>query len=184
MKEKISEVARGVNRLNHQRTVDAAKLLGFNLMCLHTICDNLAAKYLKDKIAKEGNLIRIENLLDFLKTIPEYEEAIKIGAGPKIFAGNKENRCGKIALTEITGGTEGSPKLYEKMAIAGIGTIVGMHISEEHKKEAELANINVVIAGHMSSDSLGVNLFLDELEKQGIEVIPCSGLTRISRINK
>jgi len=124
MKEKISEVARGVNKLNHQRTVDTAKLLGFNLMCLHTICDNLAAKYLKDKIEKEDNLIRIEDLLNFLKTIPEYEEAIKIGAGPKIFAGNKENRCGKIALTEVTGGTEGSPKLYEKMAIAGIGTMV------------------------------------------------------------
>jgi len=184
MREKISEVARGVKKLNHQRTVDTAKLLGFNLMCLHTVCDNLAAKYLKDKIEKEDNLIRIEDLLNFLKTIPEYKEAIKIGAGPKVFAGNKENRCGKIALTEITGGTEGSPKLYEKMAIAGIGTIVGMHISEEHKKEAELANINVVIAGHMSSDSLGVNLFLDELEKKGIEVIPCSGLTRISRINK
>jgi len=184
MKEKISEVARGVNKLNHQRTVDTAKLLGFNLMCLHTVCDNLAAKYLKDKIEKEDNLIRIEDLLSFLKTIPEYEEAIKIGAGPKIFAGNKENRCGKIALTEITGGTEGSPKLYEKMAIAGIGTIIGMHISEEHKTEAESANINVVIAGHMSSDSLGVNLFLDELEKKGVEVIPCSGLTRISRINK
>ena len=93
----------------------------------------------------------------------------------------KERRCGKIAITEITGGTEGSPKLYEKMAIAGIGTVIGMHISEEHKKEAEAAHINVVIAGHMSSDSLGVNLFLDELEKRGIEIIPCSGLIRVSR---
>jgi hypothetical protein len=57
-----------------------------------------------------------------------------------------------------------------------------MHQSEEHRKEAEAANINVVIAGHMSSDSLGMNLFLDELEKQDIEVIPCSGLIRIKRI--
>jgi len=58
-----------------------------------------------------------------------------------------------------------------------------MHISEEHKKEAEAANINVVIAGHISSDSLGMNLFLDELEKRDIEIIPCSGLIRISRIS-
>ena len=127
---------------------------------------------------------RVGELIDLLKGIPEYKEAIKIGAGPKIFVGSPENRCGKIALTEITGGTEGSPKLYEKMSIAGIGTTVGMHISEEHKKEAEAANLNVVIAGHMSSDSLGVNLFLDKLEKQGIEIIPCSGLTRISRVQK
>ena len=56
-----------------------------------------------------------------------------------------------------------------------------MHVSEEHKKEAEAANVNVVIAGHISSDSIGMNIFLDELEKQGIEMIPCSGLIRIKR---
>jgi putative NIF3 family GTP cyclohydrolase 1 type 2 len=180
MKEKISEVARGISAANHQRTVDAAKMLGFNFMCLHTVCDNLAAKFLKDKV-EAVELSRIEDLMKLLKEISEYKEARKIGVGPKIFVGSPENRCGKIALTEITGGTEGSPKLYEKMAQAGIGTVVGMHISEEHKKEAEAAHVNVVIAGHMSSDSLGVNLFLDELEKKGIEIVPCSGLIRISR---
>lgn len=181
MREKISEVARGLNRVNHQKTVDAARILGFNLICLHTVCDNLAAKFLKNKVEKEKNITTIEDLLDLLKEIPEYKEAIKIGAGPKIFVGSKENRCGKIAITEITGGTEGSPKLYEKMAIAGIGTIIGMHINEENKKEAETANINVVIIGHMSSDSLGVNLFLDKLEKKGIKIVPCSGLIRVKR---
>jgi len=180
MKERISEVARGVNRLNHQRTVDTARILGFNLMCLHTPIDNLAAKFLKEKFESE-KLERIEDLINFLKKIPEYQEAMRIGAGPKIFAGSEENRCGKIALTEITGGSEGSPKIYEKMAQAGIGTVIGMHISEEHRKEAEAANLNFIIAGHISSDSLGMNLFLDELEKQGIEIVPCSGLIRISR---
>ncbi|RLC40089.1 MAG: NGG1p interacting factor NIF3 [Candidatus Nealsonbacteria bacterium] len=180
MKERISEVARGVNAANHQRTVDVAKILKINLINVHTPCDNLAAKFLRNLIEKEKPE-RVEDLMEILREIPEYKEAMKIGAGPKIFVGDKENRCGKIALTEITGGTEGSPKLYEKMAQAGIGTVVGMHISEEHKKEAEASNINVVIAGHISSDSLGVNLFLDELEKRGIEIIPCSGLIRISR---
>ncbi len=183
MKERISEVARGVNSSNHQRTVDAAKLLKVNLMNSHTPCDNLAAKFLKSFIEAQKPE-RISELVDALKEIPEYREAMKIGAGPKIFVGSPENHCGKIALTEITGGTEGSPKLYEKMAQAGVGTVIGMHISEEHKKEAETANVNVVIAGHISSDSLGMNLFLDELEKQGIAIIPCSGLTRVSRVSK
>ncbi len=180
MKERIEEVARGLNKENHQRTVDTAKILGFNLMCLHTVGDNLAARFLKNMIEKE-NFERVENLISFLKEIPEYKEATKLGAGPKIFVGSPERHCGKIAITEITGGTEGSPRLWEKMATAGIGTVIGMHISEEHKKEAEAANINVVIAVHMSSDSLGVNLFLDEFEKKGIEIIPCSGLIRIKR---
>jgi len=184
MKERISEVARGMNRYNHQRTVDTAKILRFNLTCLHTTTDNLAAKFLKEKIEKEDSLMRIGDLLSLLGKIPEYKEATKFGAGPKIFVGDRERRCGKIAVTEITGGTEGSPKIYEKMAIAGIGTVIGMHIEEEHKKEAEAANINVVISGHISSDSLGMNLFLDELEKRKIEIIPCSGLIRISRLKK
>jgi putative NIF3 family GTP cyclohydrolase 1 type 2 len=180
MKERISEVARGVNRYNHQRTIDAARLLGFNLMCVHTPCDNLAARFLKEKIDQAGPE-RIEDLMKLLKTIPEYKTAMQFGAGPKIFVGAPENRCGKISLIEITGGTEGSPKLFEKMAQAGIGTVVGMHLSEEHRKEAEASHINIVIAGHMSSDSLGLNQFLDELEKREVEIIPCSGLIRIKR---
>ncbi|MBU2539687.1 Nif3-like dinuclear metal center hexameric protein [Patescibacteria group bacterium] len=180
MKERISEVARGVNSANHQRTVDAAKLLKANLINVHTCCDNLAASFLK-KLIESKNPERISDLVSLLKEVPEYKEAMKIGAGPKIFVGSPDNRCGKIALTEITGGTEGSPKLFEKMVQAGIGTVVGMHISEEHKKEAENANLNVVIAGHISSDSLGINLFLDEIEKNGVEIIPCSGLIRIKR---
>ena len=181
MRERISEVARGVNSANHQRTVDAAKLLNFNLMNSHTPCDNLAAKFLKDLIESK-EIERVSDLISILKEIPEYREAAKIGVGPKIFVGSPENRCGRIALSEITGGTEGSPKLYDKMANVGIGTVVGMHISEEHKKEAELAHINIIIAGHISSDSLGVNLFMDELEKQGIEIVQCSGFTRVSRV--
>lgn len=181
MRERISEVARGVNSSNHQRTVDTAKLLNVNLMNAHTSSDNMAAKFLKDFLGSK-KLERVGDVISSLKEIPEYKEAMKIGVGPKIFVGSNEARCGKIALTEITGGTEGSPKLYEKVAQAGIGTVVGMHISEEHKKEAEAAHINIVIAGHMSSDSLGMNLLMDELEKQGIEIVACSGFTRFSRV--
>lgn len=181
MKPRISEVARGINSANHQRSVDAARLLGVNLICLHTPCDNLAAKFLKDKIGNNKDIETIGELMEELKKIPEYKEAQRIGAGPKVFVGDEQNRCGKIAITEMTGGTEGSPKLYEKMAQAGIGTTIGMHQSEEGHKEAEAAHLNVVIAGHISSDSLGLNIFLDELGKQGVEVVPCSGVIRVSR---
>ncbi len=84
----------------------------------------------------------------------------------------------------FTGGTESAKEVYERLSTAGVGTIIGMHMAEEHKKEAEKYHINVVIAGHIASDSLGLNLFLDELEKKGIEIISCSGLIRVSRVKK
>jgi len=183
LKERISEVSRGTSPQNHQRTIDAAKLLNMNLMCCHTVCDNLAAAFLK-QIIERKQPERLRELLEILKEIPEYKIAIKQKAGPKIFVGDKENYCGKIVLSEITGGTEGSPKIYEKMSQVGIGTVVGMHMSEVHVKEAKKNLINVVIAGHMASDSIGVNLFLDELEKKGIKITPCSGLIRVPRNKK
>jgi len=183
MKIRIDEVARKLSPANHNRVVDAARLLNLGFMCLHTVCDNLVTQFLKKKIEKEKPEY-VSDVLKILKNIPEYKEAIKIGAGPKIFAGSPENRAGETVLLETTGGTEGSPKIYQYLSQIGIGTIVGMHMSEEHKKEAEKAHINAIVAGHISSDSLGVNLFLDELEKRGIKIIPCSGLIRVSRISR
>lgn len=182
-KERISEVARGVSASNHYRTVDAAKLLDIGLICVHTPCDNMAATFLENLI-KKGKPETVGDIIKILKTVPEYQEAIRRKAGPKIFAGHEENSTGKIVVTEITGGTEGAVGIYEKMSHAGIGTVIGMHMDEERKREAQKYHINVVIAGHISSDSLGVNQFLDELEKKGIEIVPCSGLIRISRAKK
>lgn len=183
MKIRISEVSRGVSPINHFKVVDSAKAVDINLMNVHTPADNLVAKFVETKIKKDKPEY-VGDILKSLLEIPEYAEAAKRGSGPVLFTGFPDNRAGKIALTELTGGTEGSIKMYEKMAQAGIGTVIAMHQSEEHRKEAEKSHINIVVAGHISSDSIGMNLFLDELEKKGIEIVPCSGLTRISRIKK
>jgi putative NIF3 family GTP cyclohydrolase 1 type 2 len=142
----------------------------------------MSANFVTTAIAEKGEeLETVGDLMEFLLEIPEYAAALKLKAGPKIFAGSAERSLGKVVVTEFTGGTNGSKDIYERMAQYGIGTIVGMHMSEEHRKEAEKHHINVIIAGHMSSDSLGMNLLLDEIEKQGIEVVPISGLIRIKR---
>lgn len=180
MKERISEVARGLNPRNNWRTIDAARLLGVNLMCLHTVADNNAATFIKN-IIEAKSPERLEDLMNVLREVEEYQKATLQGVGPVILVGSPENRCGKIAITEMTGGTEGAPKLYERMAQAGIGTVIAMHLSDESKKEAEASHINVINVGHMSSDSIGMNLILDELEKQGIEIVSCGGFIRVSR---
>ena len=177
---RMGEVSRSVSTSNHEKTVDAAKILGINFMNVHGPADNLAAKLLKDSIEKE-NPERIEDLIRILKDIPEYKHATLLGSGPKIYTGKPESRCGKIAVSEVAGGTGTSAKLMGEISKAGIGTVVGMHVSEEHRKEAEAAHLNIVIAGHISSDSLGMNLFLDELEKRGIEIVCTSGLSRVKR---
>jgi len=39
----------------------------------------------------------------------------------------------------------------------------------------------VIVAGHISSDTLGINILLDQLEKLGkFKIIPCSGFERMT----
>lgn len=182
LKPRISEVGRSINSKNAYRVSGAAKLLDINFMCLHTVCDNLVARYLYDEIEK-SDLEYVSDVLDLLNNIPEYKQAKKMFFGPVLFAGDKNNYAGKIALTEITGGTEGVPAIYKHLAQAGIGTVIGMHMSDKHRKAAKDAHVNALIAGHMSSDSLGVNLLLDGLlsKDKNLEILPVSGLIRVKR---
>jgi len=182
MSERVGEVQRRFSPVNHNEAIDAARLLGFAFMGTHTIADNLGHTYMEKLVQKERPE-RLEDILDILKQEPEYQEAIKGKAGPVIIAGEAKNRVGEIAI-EFTGGTNASPKMYEKLADAGVGTVVTMHASEDDRKEALKHHINIVNAGHMSSDSLGMNLFLDELEKKGIKIISCSGLIRVRRYHR
>jgi putative NIF3 family GTP cyclohydrolase 1 type 2 len=48
-------------------------------------------------------------------------------------------------------------------------------------KSLKKLHVNVINAGHMASDSIGANLFLDKLEKQGIKIIVGGGLIRVKR---
>ncbi len=180
LKKRIEEVTRGLSPANHNRAVDMARLLNIPFMCIHTPADNFAARFVEKKI-NDRNPLFVKDIIDTLLEVPEYKEAAKIGVGPRIFVGGENNRAGKIVITEMTGGTEGAPEIYEKLAQAGAGTIIGMHISEKHREEAEKAHINVVIAGHMSSDSVGINLLLDYVQKEKVEIISCGGLIRHSR---
>lgn len=179
MAGRIAEVRRGLMPMNHNRAVDAAKLLDIPLMCCHTPADNMVTEFVQKHLdARECETLG--DVVKALKEIPEYAEAVKTGAGPTLVVGAQERRAGKI-FVDMTGGTSGSEDAYAKLSVAGVGTLVVMHIGEKHRKEAEKNHVNVIIAGHMASDSLGMNLILDELVKRGVEVLPCSGLIRIQR---
>lgn len=180
--ERVSEVGRAVHAVNHFREIDTARLLGINLMNLHTLTDNLVYKFICDFFKKEKP-DTISDVISCLLKIPEYQEAKKQGTGPKLILGKPVNRVGKIMI-DMTGGTNPSEKIYQELSKAGISTVVGMHLNEKCFEQAKGAFLNIVIAGHIASDSLGMNLFLDELEKRGIKIIPCSGLIRVSRVKK
>lgn len=182
LEERQREVQRKILPRNHSRAVDAAKLLDLPFMCMHTPADNHVFSYLTRLINKEKPKTT-QDIIDILIEIPEYKTAIKEKAGPRIIMGAPGRASGKV-LIEMTGGTEGSADVYGNLYKTGVRTLVCMHLSEEHFKKVKDANLNVIIAGHISSDTLGLNLLLDNIEKEAKEkltVINCSGFRRVTR---
>jgi hypothetical protein len=180
--ERKQEVERKILPQNHRRSVDAARLLDLPFMCIHTPADNHAYWHMK-RIMESEKPERVQDIIDILMYIPEYQEAKRLAAGPRIILGNPMRPAGKV-LVEMTGGTEGSRDVFDKLYKVGVRTLISMHLSEEHFKKVKDADLNVVIAGHISSDTLGFNLLLDRIEKESRETfqtIDCSGFTRIRR---
>ncbi len=180
MEQRIKEVERRLMPVNHTRAVDAARLLNIPFANLHTPADNMVATYLQ-RLFDEKKPHTLDDVIELLLEIPEYQEAEKNNAGPKILIGSKDRKAGKI-FVDMTGGTEGSKDIFQSIALSGINTIVCMHLSEDHRKEAEKNHINVVIAGHIASDNLGLNLLLDKvIEGEDIKILECSGFNRFAR---
>lgn len=185
LEDRMNEVQRRVMPANHMRPVDVARLLDIPFICMHTPADNHVSSYL-EKLFIRQKPKKVADVLGLLNQISEYQIADReLNNGPKVILGRPQRPAGKIHL-EMTGGTEGPKEVYDKFSKNGIRTIVCMHLSEEHFKKVKDANLNVIIAGHISSDNLGMNLLLDNLDAAcgyTLEVISCSGFTRIKRNN-
>jgi len=181
MKERIEQVERSLHSVNHLRAVDAARQLGIPLMCCHTPADNHVAQYLQ-KIMNQKKPKTLKNVVGLLLKEPEYRQASCYKAGPKVLVGKPDDKAGKIVL-DMTGGTEGSGDAFARLSQAGVNTLLGMHMSERHFKKIKSEHLHVIIAGHIASDNLGLNLLFDKLEKKAkkIEFIECSGFKRVKR---
>lgn len=180
MSDRIKEVERRVSPINHMRAVDAARLMDIAFMTCHTPSDNCVATYLHNLIEKKKPET-IGDIMDTLMDIPEYKEAARQNSAPKIARGGLSSKAGKV-FVDMTGGTEGAKNIFSKLSQAGVSTLVCMHLGEEHFKKASEEHMNVIIAGHIASDNLGLNLMLDELERKAkLKIITCSGFRRFTR---
>ncbi|PKQ15327.1 MAG: NGG1p interacting factor NIF3 [Actinobacteria bacterium HGW-Actinobacteria-7] len=178
--ERAQEIRRHIMPVNHYRAIQAAELLGLASLSCHTPADNSVNRFVQAHLDAAGAMT-LEQVVKSLREIPEYADGARKGYGPALIVGDDEARAGRI-LVDMTGGTEGPKEALDRLSAAGVGTLVGMHYSEEHKKHAEKIKLNLVIAGHISSDVLGMNLVLDQIEKVGsIQTWCTSGMVRIKR---
>lgn len=168
----------GMHSRNRTQMRDAAKLLDISNLAFHTPADMLAEHYTQqrmDALSQRNPRCTVQDVIDELMTIREYKEALE-GQQPEVWVGSKDSFAGRIYV-EMYG--VGAPTLDEYIACsnAGIGTFVGMHATPEVVEGMQKhGKSNIIIAGHMASDSLGFNQILDAWEAKGVEIVRINGI--------
>lgn len=178
----LKERIQGLERANHPRNFDRvqsfAKLLNMPYMNIHLPCDiiteNIVQNHINNKLGNNSKA-KLQDVIDVLLEIPEYQKSpIK----PVIRVGSPDDYAGKIAVL-MAGGTNGGKNVFKAYFEAGVGTIICMHVPDDVRQAVIEQNIgNIIVAGHMPSDSIGINVLIDHIEKLGIEVTATSGIIR------
>jgi len=173
-------VAHTLHTSNYDRVVGAAKQLQMPLMNIHLAADIVGRRFFIDFVGRavDGQGTNVGSLVDELKTIPEMEASL---VQPELWLGRAENPVGRW-IVQMAAGTNGGAAIYRTYYEHGINTILAMHIDDRDLRELEqlqLPKANLVITGHMPSDSIGMNRVIAALEQRGLEVIAGSGVIRV-----
>lgn len=152
----------------YDQTPSAARRMKMPLVSVHSPCDEASRKIIQTWVKKLNGEASVGEFVKHLNRIPEYRKAeTKI----EVRLGSEKNKAGRIAVSHAayTNGGYDVAKCYFQH---GVGTVSYIHIAE-----ADLAKLridgagNLIVLGHASSDWLGINALLTELEKKDVESI-------------
>lgn len=160
--------------VNYDRVPSVARLLKVPFLNIHTPLDILGwREFIKDV----KYLGRKSTVRDVVNALSNHDEMKKGLTEPMVVLGNPDNLAGNV-IVAMAGGTNGGYDVAKAYFAHGTDTLVYMHISyadlEKLKKE-DIAG-NLIITGHIVSDSIGINIYIDELEKKGLEVTRIGGM--------
>jgi DNA-binding protein len=168
VKKKWEELDVEAHTRNYAHAVDAANLLKMPFMNIHTPLDEIGRKIMSEKI--NGRIRKdstVQDVVHALEELPEFEKAV---TEIKIRLGKPENHAGKVVVShgaETNGGYEVA-KTYFKY---GIGTVIYIHVSAVDLAKLKNDGVgNLIVTGHIASDSVGINPFLHKLEEKSIKV--------------
>ena len=170
------EVDRAAHVGNYDRALSAAKLLGMPFMAIHSPADLLAEKTVQEHLDVNLALEKCAKLKDVLTILNKLSEYKNTLAKPIIRVGSEESYAGKVFVT-MAGGTGGGEEVANAYFEAGVGTLIVMHMPDQVIEAVKKQNIgNVIVAGHMASDSIGINAVIRALEANGLEIFRASGV--------
>jgi hypothetical protein len=174
---RLEAFQRAMHMNNVNAIVDGARLIGMPLCNVHLACDIITRGAIIDVLrAHASSAATVGDAIEWMEeTFAEYSRG---HAQPEAWVGSTSNRLGRWTVA-IAGGINGGFPVFNEYFRVGVDTIFAMHIDEGELQRLRAVvdeNDTLIITGHMTSDSIGINMVIRELEQRGIEVVRTSGV--------
>lgn len=166
--KKLADLETDAHARNYGHAVDVARLLNMPYMNIHTPLDEVGRRIMSEQISRRLRKdSTVRDMVSALNELPEFKNAV---TKVKIRVGKAENPAGKVVVSHGAG-TNGGYEVAKTYFKHGIETVVYIHVGlgDLEKLRAE-DHGNLVVSGHIASDSVGINPFIQELKKQSLSV--------------
>ncbi len=166
---------------NFDHVPSIARLLGMPFLNVHLPLDEYGRRVMATAIEDHLAIVRssreplVRDVVAALAAIPELRDA---RTDITVAVGDESSPAGSVFVFHGAG-TNGGFAAAKAMWDAGIGTVVYIHIAPpdaDQLRALNRAGRSVVVSGHISSDMIGINRYVAELERRGLEVVRMSGL--------
>jgi len=168
VKKKLEQLEVEAHTRNYAHAIDVAKILKMPYMNIHTPLDEVGRRIMSEQIQRRiRENSTVQDVIYALEELPEFKNATtKI----KIRLGKAENLAGKVVVSHGAG-TNGGYEVANAYFRYGVRTVIYIHISPGDLEKLKTENLgNLVVTGHIASDSVGINPFIKELENKKISV--------------
>jgi hypothetical protein len=177
VQRRMMQVEAASHAQNYARVVQAAQLLEMPFLNVHLPCDVITRRLIAEQMRPfntPGSRATVAQVVDALMEFPEHRHA---ATEPKIRLGGADRLAGRVAVA-MAGYTNGGVDVLRAYFEAGVGTVLTMHFADADLKEARQESLagSLIVTGHMASDSIGINFFLDELQRLGLSIVRTGGI--------
>jgi hypothetical protein len=168
VRKKRTALAVEMHTRNYSHAVDFAKLLKMPYMNIHTPLDEVGRRIMADQIRQEVKKdATIGDVVAALQALPEFKNA---ATGIKIRVGQASDPAGKTVVSHGAG-TNGGYEIANAYFTHGVNTLIYIHVSPADLDKLKRDRLgNLIITGHIASDSVGINPFIQRLEELDISV--------------
>lgn len=162
------------HRANWENSLQLAQILQMPFLNIHNPLDELGRRLLQAKMDERKR--PDWKLSDVLAALLEFEEIARAPLSPVIAMGEPQTQAGRLAVFHGAG-TNGGYGAADALFRFGWNTVIYIHVDSVELEKLRRENKgNLIISGHISSDMVGINPYLRELEQRGIEVRKLSEL--------